>query len=182
MNEYVIHAKLKNNLILSRILERYPNVGQFCKDNNLSPSEVGYLINLKERALLKTGQWSHTAKKLAEALQCAPEDLFTDELKDIELKTNQVFIEINRQQLLTHVNPLHVLEQKEVAHKLLEVLTDRERKIINARYLEDEKTYEQIGKEFDVSTERIRQIERRAFKKMLGESKKLDFLWQDLHE
>jgi hypothetical protein len=46
--EYVIHAKLKNNLILSRILAQHRTVAEFCKQFGLSNSIVGDLINMKK--------------------------------------------------------------------------------------------------------------------------------------
>ncbi|MEO1542506.1 MAG: RNA polymerase sigma factor RpoH [Pseudomonadota bacterium] len=49
----------------------------------------------------------------------------------------------------------------------LDVLNDRERRIFEARRLsEDPKTLEELSSEFDVSRERIRQIEVRAFEKV----------------
>jgi RNA polymerase sigma-32 factor len=49
----------------------------------------------------------------------------------------------------------------------LEKLTDRERRVIEARKLRDEPaTLDDLSKEFDVSRERIRQIEVRAFEKL----------------
>ena len=46
-------------------------------------------------------------------------------------------------------------------------LTDRERRVFEARKLQDEPmTLEDLSKEFDVSRERIRQIEVRAFEKV----------------
>jgi len=49
----------------------------------------------------------------------------------------------------------------------LEKLTDRERRVFEARKLQDEPiTLEDLSKEFDVSRERIRQIEVRAFEKV----------------
>jgi RNA polymerase sigma-32 factor len=49
----------------------------------------------------------------------------------------------------------------------LDKLTDRERRVIEARKLSDEPaTLDDLSKEFDVSRERIRQIEVRAFEKL----------------
>ena len=49
----------------------------------------------------------------------------------------------------------------------MDKLTDRERRIFEARRLQDDPaTLEDLSKEFDVSRERIRQIEVRAFEKV----------------
>ena len=71
---------------------------------------------------------------------------------------------------------------KEQLEDVLETLTDREKKVLTLRFgLEDGKarTLEEVGKEFDVTRERIRQIEAKALRKLRhpSRSKKLkDFL------
>jgi RNA polymerase primary sigma factor len=60
--------------------------------------------------------------------------------------------------------------------QLLEVLTPRERRIIALRFGlggEGEHTLEEIGKQFALSRERIRQIEHMAMKKLRGSSRRL---------
>jgi RNA polymerase primary sigma factor len=60
--------------------------------------------------------------------------------------------------------------------RLLEVLTPRERRIITLRFGlggEGEHTLEEIGKQFDLSRERIRQIEQAAMEKLRGSSRRL---------
>ena len=71
---------------------------------------------------------------------------------------------------------------KEELRKALEALTDRERQVVVLRFgLEDgrPRTLEEVGKEFNVTRERIRQIEAKALKKLRhpSRSRKLrDFL------
>jgi len=60
--------------------------------------------------------------------------------------------------------------------QLLEVLTSRERRIIMLRFGlggESEHTLEEIGKQFNLSRERIRQIEGAAMEKLRGSSRRL---------
>jgi RNA polymerase primary sigma factor len=60
--------------------------------------------------------------------------------------------------------------------QLLEVLTPRERRVIMLRFGlggEGEHTLEEIGKQFDLSRERIRQIEQVAMGKLRGSSRRL---------
>ena len=65
---------------------------------------------------------------------------------------------------------------------MLGTLTDRERKVLRLRFgLDDgrQRTLEEVGKEFDVTRERIRQIEAKALRKLRhpSRSKKLkDYL------
>ena len=71
---------------------------------------------------------------------------------------------------------------KEQLDEVLDTLTDREQKVLRLRFgLEDgrARTLEEVGKEFDVTRERIRQIEAKALRKLRhpSRSKKLkDYL------
>lgn len=71
---------------------------------------------------------------------------------------------------------------KEQLVEVLDTLTDREQKVLKLRFgLEDgrSRTLEEVGKEFDVTRERIRQIEEKALRKLRhpSRSKKLkDYL------
>ena len=66
--------------------------------------------------------------------------------------------------------------------KVLETLTEREQKVLRLRFGLDDgrtRTLEEVGKEFNVTRERIRQIEAKALRKLRhpSRSKKLkDFL------
>jgi RNA polymerase sigma-32 factor len=69
-------------------------------------------------------------------------------------------------------------DEKDYQHNALiaaiDVLNDRERRIFEARHLVDEPlTLEQLAAKFDVSRERVRQIEVRAFEKVRKAAKNL---------
>jgi RNA polymerase primary sigma factor len=60
---------------------------------------------------------------------------------------------------------------KEQIEEVLEGLTERERKVLRLRFgLEDERgrTLEEVGREFEVTRERIRQIEAKALRRLRG--------------
>lgn len=60
---------------------------------------------------------------------------------------------------------------KETIQEVLSTLTEREEKVIRLRFgLDNGRTWtlEEIGKEFNVTRERIRQIEAKAIKKLKG--------------
>ena len=60
-------------------------------------------------------------------------------------------------------------EMREVVNEVLNTLTDREQKVIRDRFGFDdgkEKTLEEVGADFGVTRERIRQIETKALKKL----------------
>ena len=83
------------------------------------------------------------------------------------------------------LSPSEVAENKmlkEILIKVLQTLTPREQKVIRLRYGIDDgrqRTLEEVGKEFNVTRERIRQIEAKALRKLRhpSRSKKLkDYL------
>ena len=58
---------------------------------------------------------------------------------------------------------------KEQIAEVLDTLTDREQKVLRLRFGLDDgrsRTLEEVGKEFNVTRERIRQIEAKALKKL----------------
>ncbi len=58
---------------------------------------------------------------------------------------------------------------KEQLHEVLETLTERERKVLTLRFGLDDgraRTLEEVGREFNVTRERIRQIEAKALRKL----------------
>ena len=66
-------------------------------------------------------------------------------------------------------------ELKRLLEEMIKILDSRERYIITHRYLYAEKTLEDIGEDFNLSRERIRQIEEVALRKLrhVSKSKKL---------
>ena len=75
-------------------------------------------------------------------------------------------------------SPYDMVQNRELAHRVTEVLstlTDREEKIIRLRFGIGEKaeyTLEEIGKQFNVSRERIRQIEKKALNRLRHSSRR----------
>ncbi len=58
---------------------------------------------------------------------------------------------------------------KEQLNEVLSTLTDREQKVLRLRFGMNDgraRTLEEVGKEFDVTRERIRQIEAKALRKL----------------
>lgn len=83
------------------------------------------------------------------------------------------------------VDPEEELSKKELAEHvrdMLDTLTPRESKVLRMRFgieLEYDYTLEEIGRTFDVTRERIRQIEAKALRKMKHPSRKdaLRYVW-----
>jgi RNA polymerase sigma factor (sigma-70 family) len=167
MSDYVIHAKLKNNRLLRRILEDSETVNEFCRKYNLNPSAVGCMVNMKKKALGEDG-WRKIVIDLCDILMCSPEDLFTEEQAEAQLKSNEAFVEMTRQQALQFSEQgLSDEDRSEIRRLIFDdaPLTSKEKLVLKMRF-EDECTFEEVGQKLDLSHERIRQIEAKALRKL----------------
>jgi RNA polymerase sigma factor (sigma-70 family) len=163
MKEYIVHAKIKNNLLLSAILERYENVAQFCKDNGLCPNHIGKLVNLRSKAINESGEWTPSISRLAEVLGKEPEELFSEEQREMQLRSNQAFIEMSREQLLSKGDIFEQMECAVDARRLLMKLPKRQQEIINARFF-DGKDLQEVAKDMNISKARVSQLEAKSLR------------------
>lgn len=166
--EYVIHAKVKNNLLLSRILERSTTVAAFCAEHGLPVGPVGELVNLKAPALLHRERgWRELPLRLSDILGVLPEELFSAEQQRLQLATNEVLIEVNHAQALCLVAPVEAFERREALARILAQarLTGRERQILQLRFV-DENLQQDCAATLGVTQARIWQIEQSALEKL----------------
>ena len=175
--EYVIHARLKNNLLLSRILAAGKNVAQFCKNYNIPTSSVGDLINMKDSALKQDLSWREIALNLSEILNVPPEELFSEEQRTLQLKTNKAEIYFTTKQLEYMGDPLKALENKELLDHLVNStkLSSKEKLVIKLRFIHEYSLVE-VGEALGVTRERIRQIEYKVLRKLRRTASKTNAL------
>lgn len=155
-------------------------------------SNQGKTVRIPVHLVEKIGKANKVTKELSKEMGREPTDAeLSTELGMSEAKVNKIK---NSTVKLTHLdceisedstttfadiieddnaeNPFKVLEHKDLLAKLpelLSILDDRERAIIYYRYALDggkEKTLEQVGKKFNITRERIRQLQNLALKKM----------------
>lgn len=155
-------------------------------------SNQGKTVRIPVHLVEKIGKANKVTKELSKEMGREPTDAeLSTELGMSEAKVNKIK---NSTVKLTHLdceisedstttfadiieddnaeNPFKVLEHKDLLAKLpelLSILDERERAIIYYRYALDggkEKTLEQVGKKFNITRERIRQLQNLALKKM----------------
>jgi RNA polymerase sigma factor (sigma-70 family) len=181
MTDYRVTVKVQNNNIVKRILDAgYKSIGEFCRINEISASSLGEIINMKCSPLHRYGDFHAVVKKTALSLKCLPEELFTENQLNTSLETNQRILEIEEAELkfmLNNESMMKSLEQSvfetertKAIDICLNSLTPRECTVISMRMgIGDyyrEYTLEEIGRKFDVNRERIRQIEKKALRKL----------------
>lgn len=180
-NEYRVDIKVRNNLILSRIEKAgYRSIPEFCRAENVPYHGLINIINMTLPVLRKDGKWQKTALKAADALQCSPENLFSEAQMNAVLKSNKRSVQVNEAEMKFM---LEVDENKKLPEQLylegqrntaienvLKLLTPREQKVIEMRfglgeYMTDH-TLDQVGEHLGISGNRIRQIEQKALRKL----------------
>ena len=196
MKPYRIKVTVRNNLLLTAIEEQgYATVAAFERAASIPMNGLAKLVAMRTAPLLESGGFSLLAKNVMEVLGAAPTDLWTEQQLTIRLKTNTGERAIDAdliQHLLEQRNKTAILpspedallaaETTKIMNEVLDSLTPREKKVLQLRFYQEEKL-ESTGKAFDVSTERIRQIEGKALRKLRCKqtSKLIDAgLWRNL--
>ena len=183
--EYRVKLIVRNNLILSAIEKAgFKSQSDFCRQSELSITRVNALIGLRECPINYEGSFTDLAKDLMEVLGACPTDLWSTEQLNMRLKVNSVEGEVSKMELLSvlGMNPIDLIEfknpdvelyekeEKSLVRKVLKTLSFTEQSVIKKRFF-DEKTLQTVGKELNLTTERIRQIERKAITKLRHHSR-----------
>ena len=200
VNPYLVKVSIRNNLIIKAIHRAgYRNVSQFCEQNGMAKTQLTELISFRTPPLTQEGEFREPAKKLMEGLCALPTELWTAEQLTMELKRNTSTKEVNLDAMLSVLGinaeealqmieppkPDEVLEEKEkaeVVSEMLDSLTPKEARVLRMRFGIgcDEHTLEEVGKKLDVTSERIRQMEAKALRKMKHPSR-MELLWEVSH-
>lgn len=150
-------------------------------------SRIGEILNMTKSPMCKSGEWRLVVIRMAEALKCLPDDMFTvPQLKgDIGHNRRKVLVSEYEVEAITAtaeklaIPPDVLFDSKEVStvveRVLVDNLTPREAKIINMRYGlggGDGKTLVEIGSILRITSCRVQQIEAKAIRKLRHPSRK----------
>jgi RNA polymerase sigma factor (sigma-70 family) len=177
MKDYRIKITIRNDRLLSAIEKAgYRSARQFALHNAMEPEKVGRLIRGVEKPIDKHGHITKSCQNILSLLNKNLEDCFTK--RQLEGFKNTTFeTKIEEKDLKKLINPIKshevkVIEQ-DVQLSLNEVfskyLTPREEKVLRMRFgigLDTDYSYEEIGLEFHVTRERVKQIAERALRKL----------------
>ena len=179
INDYKLTLKVQNNYLLEKMYEHgIKTVAELSRFSEVSQASLGDILNLRIAAYTKTGKIYPSVEKLCEFFCCEIYDIFPAQHIEQSLPNNKAHIKADLNQLLpsgfleSTLDPAHLVstyQDNELVNKMLLTLTEKERKVISLRYGlngEDEHTLVQIGLKFNVSQERIRQLEAKAFRKL----------------
>lgn len=186
VNEYRIKVTVRNNLILNAIESAgYKSVSEFCRSVDIHKTALTELIAMRKPPINQSGEFSDNAKALMEELCALPTDLWTTEQLTLKLKRNSAQRDVSSEgmraalgmyaeELLELMKP-DDLDENVLKHEMVTVveeqldsLTPRESKVLRMRFGIgcEEHTLDEVGEKFDVTKERIRQIEAKALRKL----------------
>jgi len=179
MKDYRVEVKVKNNYLF-KLMESYglSNAAELSRASGLAQTDIGKLLNLKVPAFTKTGKPTAATQILCDFFTCSVDDLFPPQHINDPLQINSSAIEANMAELTSSnllaggTDPLQILSNDDAADLVAAAvgkLTSREKTIVDARFGlngEGEKTLAQIGKELNLSSNRVRQIEQKALRKL----------------
>jgi len=179
MKDYRVEVKVKNNYLFN-LMQSYglSNAAELSRASGLAQTAIGKVLNLKVPAFTKKGETTATAQALCDFFTCSVYDLFPPQHVDDPLQINSGAIEANMAELTSSnllaggTDPLQILSDGDAADLVAAAvgkLTSREKTIVDARFGlngEEEKTLAQVGKELNLSSARVRQIEQKALRKL----------------
>lgn len=182
MSDYAVEIKIKNGRVLRLMRQAgIPTVAALARASGVSIHSIYDLITLKRAPLSTiTGDWKPSIKMLADALNCLPDDMFSDAQRAGYMKSNKRTVEMSEEEvglLLDRAADMPLLddavfavERADKMGKIIdEILTPREASVIKTRFGiggNDEKTLDAVAVAHGVSKERVRQIEARALRRM----------------
>ena len=167
IQEYVLHSwslvKIGTTAAQKKLffnLRKLKNQLSSIDTGNLSPEnarEIASRLNVKEAEVLDMDNRLFSGDQSL--------NVQIGEEGDIEWQDMLVDSNDTQDNILANSNELSF--RKKIFEQALEVLNDREKEIISLRKLKDKPVkLEELSKKFNISRERVRQIEEKAFKKL----------------
>jgi len=182
MSDYAVEIKIKNGRVL-RLMRRagIPSVAALSRKAGVSLQVIYELISLKQAPLSTiTGDWRPSIHTLADALNCLPDDMFSDAQRAGYMNSNKRIVEMSqeevdllldsRQDVIAPDDAVFATEQRNVMVAIIDkALTPRQALVLKARFGFDqdgEKTLDELAATLRVGRERVRQIENVAMRRL----------------
>lgn len=180
VTDYSVEIKIRNGRIL-RLMRAagFPNANQLAAAAKVGPEQIGQYINLKKIPINERGEWRSPVERMAQALGCSPEDMFSEEQRTSFMASNKRYLDIGQAEVNAMLevserrieSPEEKVGRIEMAEHLsaeLHKLRPREREVLIRHYGLNgpEETFAAIAKDFGLSLERTRQIEAKAIRRL----------------
>jgi len=165
--DFNLKISIRNARLLNAVRAKYGSVTNMARQGNLTISRVNSLMTMKLKPVDMHGQWRNIALDVAGMLECDPEVLWPDHIKNVKLGKSTAEMDMNFEavmQIAKSSGPAH-LDRCETVEILMEALTPREAKILDMRYHFDA-TYVEIAKEVGTTKGNAVLLEKKAISKM----------------
>jgi RNA polymerase sigma factor (sigma-70 family) len=176
---------LRNNLLLQKRLESGLTQTQVADAAGVPRTRIWEYERLSRSPVDANSEWRTDAVRIANFWCCDPEQLWPDSVRKVRksvVRREFDVAEIHHllsdsvQRLALPPDADEVLDAADAKRRIsdvLETLSEREELVLRRRFGldDDEKTLDQVGQEFGVGKERIRQIEAKALRKLRHSSR-----------
>jgi RNA polymerase sigma factor (sigma-70 family) len=183
--DFAVSIKVRNGRLLGAIRRAgYRSLAAMCKQHGLPQWPVNDFARMTRSPLNAAGRPSPLAQLVADILKTQVEDLFPPRFMaeclsraartEVPMTEDQIGMLI-REPPRTPEDVLALDEAAQGISDTLILLPPREERLLRLRYgmgPRDEKTLDQVGDQYGVTRERIRQMEKRAIRKLTGPSRK----------
>ncbi len=180
MSDFNLLIKIRNGRMLRKMREHgLYTAASLSRASGVTQAEVGELLMLKTGPINKlTGEVRPASLKICAALNSTLQDLFPASMCEYRAPKTNVEVDLSLEQIagmLDHdADPVLALENKDILNRLYDVLTPRERRVVEGHSREE--TIDEIAEEFGVTRTRIWQLEARAHRKMRNRAMKLGMM------
>ena len=167
MDDFNVKLTVRNARLLSAIRESYGSAAELSRQMGEAQSAVAALVTMRIKPFNSKG-WTRLAESVAFMLSKQPDELWPEHMREVKLAKSSAELELGLkevQELTSGVSSEVRLSQQKVLSDFMGKLTDRHREAVNLYYFEN-RTFEEIGEHFNVSTARARQIVQTALQKM----------------
>lgn len=187
MKSYNLKIQVRNNHLLSVMRTHgIATVAELSRLTGVHQSTIGDFMNLAVSGTNPDGSWKRPLVRIADFLRVTPDMLIPPQHLDQPLAKNRAEVEVSldeacqlaggtvEQLSATPFDSVVHAERDECLSDMLQRLTIREEQVIEHRFGLSGKamTYDEIGRQFRLSRERIRQIEQTALGKLRGMARK----------
>jgi len=185
LKELHLTMTLRNNLLLQKRLESGMTQAQVAEAASVPLPRIWEYERLVRSPVDGHGEWRTDAQRIANFWCCEPGQIWPDVVRKVrrsvvrrELDVAEIhhLLSDSVQRLALPPDADEVLDAADAKQRIsdvLETLSEREELVLRRRFGldDDEKTFDQIGQEFGVCKERIRQIEAKALRKLRHSSR-----------
>jgi RNA polymerase sigma factor (sigma-70 family) len=176
LKDYRVEMKVKNNLLASAMERKgIATAAELARQSGVTQNDVGKYLNLQQSIYDSRGEYRPHFMQLCEFFNLMPSELYPEAQMSEPLKSNKRVIEADAHELVRleadALDPAQIIElgsRREAIRGMLFSLTKKESDVVSLRlgFEGCEHTWEQIGKVYGVSKERVRQIYGKALRKL----------------